>query len=389
MGPISCFSMFREVWKDKEGQYSSLYRDRKSSELFWRHGTGHQTFTTDLYCNSLLQDVTVDHPGCCLVSFDSGKRKIAPLNSGTRLLFRHQLPHESFLEPGKIKELSDRDIIVLHGFSELHYAQAFEHHLRVRSYYNEDGICILDKFPKWPSADQMASYGYVFAGIQSIGCATYLNMDSIWQPEVYSSYDMEDMKQWDGTHMTVEDIYTDSLEDAASESWRDGYLWRGGYYRRDKYCIEKQEYLPQLNDARRQPVLKQNYRNLQQKEWLMPVPAWRSVVQTEHSCLPELQLIMPADFDILPHCNPSGFGIAARTWPTGPAVSYDPSSTVPVFRPKGTSLLPHLRQPVKSYPSTYPFSQLRTLHVARSGADSHSATLKFAGTVLRRMILRR
>ncbi len=54
----------------------------------------------------------------------------------------------------------------------------------------------------------------------------------------------------------------------------------------------------------------------------MPVPAWRSIVQTEHPCLPELQLIMPADFDILPHCNPSGFGIAARTWPTGPGVSY-------------------------------------------------------------------
>ncbi|MBO9494396.1 hypothetical protein J7438_09905 [Thalassotalea sp. G20_0] len=364
MGPISShFSMFHEVWGG--GDDKNVFRDHQSSDLFWRHGSGHKTFTSDGASNNLIEQATVDHVGCCLVSFDSGKRKVAPLNSGTRLLFRHQLPHESFLKPEKIKELSDRDIIVLHGFSELRDAQAFEHHLRVRSYYNKDGICILDKFPKWPSADQMASYGYVFTEVKFQGGKWCVDMNSIWQSKLSINFVMEMMNK-DHSNLTMEDIYAESC-----------YIG----------IVYKEKYLAELNAARWQPVLKLNHNSLQLNDRLTPVPAWRSVVQTEDSCLPELQLIMPANFDILPRCNPAGFGIAARTWPTGPAVGYDLSTANPDCQLKATSPLPQVRQPIK--PPAYPFIQTRALHVARTGADSYSATLRYAGAVLMHLVLRR
>ncbi|WP_422450432.1 hypothetical protein [Endozoicomonas sp. ALB091] len=364
MGPFSShFSMFHEVWGcDDDG---NVFREHPSSDLFWRHGSGHKTFTSDGASNRLIEQATVDHVGCCLVSFDSGKRKIAALNSGTRLLFRHQLPHESFLKPEKIRELSDRDIIVLHGFFELRDAQAFEHHLRVRSYYNEDGICILDKFPKWPSADQMASYGYVFTEVQAHGGKWCVDMDSIWQSKLFINFAIEMMNK-DHSNLTMEDIYAASCRNMK---------------------VDKGQYLEELDVARRQPVLNLNYSSLQKNDWLTPVPAWRSVVQTEDSFQPELQLVMPANFDILPRCSPAGFGIAARTWPTGPTVGYGSSTANPYCQLQATSPLPPVRQPIK--PPAYPSIQARALHVARTGADSYSATLRYAGAVLKHLILRR
>ncbi|MBO9494395.1 hypothetical protein J7438_09900 [Thalassotalea sp. G20_0] len=349
MSPISShFSMFHEFWGDDE----NVARDRQSSKLFWRHGTGHKTFTTDSASNRLIEQATVDHVGCCLVSFDSGKRKVAPLNPDTRLLFRHQLPDESFLEPGKIKELSDRNIIVLHGFSELHDAQAFEHHLRVRSYYNDDGSCILDEFPKWPSADQMASYGFVFSEIQVHGPEgkACVDMDSIWQSKLWTNFAIDDMKRQDADDLKIEDIYSDSC--------------------RFTLNVDKQQYLAELNAARRQPVLQLNHKGLKNNNMLTPVSALRSVVQTEDASLPELQLIMPADFDILPRSYPEGFAA-----PTGPVAVCDPSFTIPVFRSKEISLVPQVKQPIKSYP----FSPVEDSHLADSSADSDFATLKFAG----------
>ncbi|WP_448217821.1 hypothetical protein [Endozoicomonas sp. 2B-B] len=367
MGPISHISTFREDWRYNERDNVSVSRGRNASELFWRHGSGHQTFTTREASNSLIEHSTVDHIGCCLVSFDSGKRKVAQLNPGTRLLFLHQLPHESFLGPEKIKELSTMDIIVLHGFSELRDAQAFERHLRVFSYFNEDGICLLDKFPRWPSADQMASYGYVFTDVKVHEGKVCVDMESIWQSDLRTNFAVDAMTKQDSENTTIEDIYSDSCKAAN---------------------VDEQQYLAELDAARRQPILKLSRRDWQNNEISTPVLAWRSVVQTEDACLPELQIITPARSDILTRCNPPGFPIPAHTWPTGPADGYDSSSTDPVFWSRGTPFLSQ-RQPIKSYPSAYPLSQVRALHVARSGADSFSATLKFAGSVLRHLISRR
>ncbi|WP_257264405.1 hypothetical protein [Endozoicomonas sp. ONNA2] len=365
MVPTSHISMFRENWGNNETDNGFASRDRNASELFWRHGSGHKTFTTEDAINNLIEHSTVNHIGCFLVSFDSGKRKVARLNPTTRLLFPHQLPHESIQDPGMIKELSSRDIILLHGFSEFRDAQAFERHLRVRSYFNEDGIYLLDKFPGCPSADQMASYGYVFSEIRTHGGKACIDMNSIWQSDLRMHFALETINKQASDDITIEDIYSDSCGAAN---------------------VDEQQYLTELKAARRQPVLKLNQRDWQNNEILMPFQAWRSVVQTEDARLPELQLITPARVDVLTRCNPPDFPIPANPWSTGSAAGYNPSSANPVFRQ--FPLMSQVRQPVKSYPSAYPHSQVRTLHLASSGAGTFSATLKFAGSVLRHLMRR-